>query len=120
MARSRHLVQRGFEAGKRLGAVGDMFGIVGDERRIESVHIRGRGTAAFQEQSLLDHATRPAADQGPGLLVRDRWKPVSAEGEVERIDQVGGRVDQRAVEVEYDGEHGFLLTGEDEWRKKSS
>jgi ribose 5-phosphate isomerase A len=120
MARVREPIQRRFEPGKRLGAVGDVFGIMRHEGRIEGIHIGARGAAALQDQSLLDHAAGAAADQGAGFLVRDRGQSVSGEGEVERIDQVGGRVDQRAVEVEYDGEHGFLLAGEGERRKKSS
>ena len=109
MARRRQAVEHRFNAGKRPRAVGDMLGIVGDEGGVEGVDVGGRGVAALQDQRPLDHALRAAADQRPGGVVGNRRQAVLREGEIERVDQVGGRVDQRAVEIEDDGEHGFRV-----------
>jgi hypothetical protein len=47
----------------------------------------------------------PPPNQGPcGLEGNDRQPPLR-EGVVERIDEVGGGIDERAVEIEDDGEH---------------
>ena len=107
MAGLREAVEDRLEFGKRARAVGNMLAVVGNKRRIERIDVGSRGAAAFKDQRALDHAPRATADQGSRLRVRHGRQRVARKGEVERLDEVGGRVDQRAVEVEDDREHDF-------------
>ena len=59
--------------------------------------------AARQRKPALDHAPRAVADQGAGDVVGDRGHALAAEDDVEGVDEVGGGVDERAVEIEDDG-----------------
>ena len=72
---------------------------------------RARSTSAG-EQSRASAASarsimrpRAAADHRTGLVVGHRRQSVLGQGEVERMDQVGRGIDQRAVEIEDDGQH---------------
>ena len=65
-----------------------------------------RTRAALGHQRPLDHAPRAAADELAGGLVRHRRQALAAQDQVERLDEVGRGVDQRAVKVEDDGQHG--------------
>ena len=64
------------------------------------------GRAPFVDQRPLDHAARAAADQPAGRLERHGGEPLPREDHIERVDEVGRGIDQRAVEIEDDGEHG--------------
>ena len=79
-----------------------MLAIVGDERRIERIDIGSRSAAAFQDQGTLDHAARTAADQWSCLGIVQGRQGVARKGEIKRLDEIEGRVDQRAVKVEDD------------------
>jgi hypothetical protein len=104
-------VERHLDLRIGAGAVGDVGGIVGDERGIERVDVGGRRVAALRNQSPFDHRPRAPANQRARGLQRDGGQSVLREDEIERADEVGRRVNQRAVEVEDDGEHGLSPSG---------
>ena len=58
-----------------------------------------------ERQRALDHRLGAAADQGAGDVVWHLRQPLLPKRDVERVDEVGRRIDQRAVEIEDDGEH---------------
>ncbi len=74
MARLRQRIQRRLKPRKRPGAVGDVLGIMRDERPVEGIHVSGRGAAAFQDQSFLDHAAGATADQRAGPRRTAPWE----------------------------------------------
>ncbi len=92
---------------ERARAVGDMFSVVGDKASVEPVHGGGPKIAPLGGECLLDHAPRAAADHRTSLVVGHRRQFVLGQGEVERIDQVWRGIDQRAVEIEDDSQHGL-------------
>ena len=63
----------------------------------------GARDAAFQLQAAFDQPARAGADHVARGVQRDRRQALAIEHEIERVDQVGRGVDERAVEIEYDG-----------------
>ena len=90
-------------------------GVVLDEVRHQPVDFGGRTPARFGRQPALDHQPRAAAHHVARRVVRHRRKPLAGEDDVEGRHQVGGGVDQRSVQIEYDngGRHdpGSLAGG---------
>src|SRR5258708_29152823 len=58
--------------------------------------------AAIELQSALDELAGTGADHVARGVKRHGRQALAFENEVERVDQVGRRVDKRAVEIEYD------------------
>ena len=65
-----------------------------------------RSAAAFGRKPALDHQAGAAADHVARRVVGNRRQALAGEDDVQGLDQVGRGVDQRAVEVENDGEGG--------------
>ena len=84
-----------------------MCGVIFDESAEHAIELRLGAGAAFGGQRPFDHAARTAADEPPGVVVGDWGEALAREDQVERRDQVGRGIDQRAVEIENDGEHGI-------------
>ena len=83
-----------------------MGGIVLDEGGKQPVDFRFRRVAPVRRQAALDHAAGAAADHRPRGFKRDGGQAFARQDDVERVDQVGRGIDQRAVEIEDDGGHG--------------
>ena len=83
---------------------------------MKSANIRSTSPADAARPSSLqpafDHPARAAADHVARRVVVDRRQAFAREHDIERVDQVGRGVDQRAVEIEDDGEggHAFRLS----------
>jgi hypothetical protein len=60
-------------------------------------------------QSSLDHAAPATADHSPCIIVGNRRQAFAGDDEVERRNQIGRCIDQRAVEIEHDGAHDSVL-----------
>src|SRR5580704_6590831 len=83
-----------------------MGGVMVDEGAEHPIELGLRAVAALRFKRLFDHAAGATADHHPGILIGEGRQALTAEDEVERCDQVGGGIDEGAVEVEGDGEHG--------------
>src|SRR5262245_36738298 len=83
--------------------VGDMCGVVIDEVAHEPVNLRLLERPPLRRQAVSNHRTRAAADHVARHVVGDGRQPIAGENDVERGDEVGGAVDQRAIEIENDG-----------------
>ena len=75
-----------------------------DEIGEHPVDLAGGDGRPSSVEPAFDHAAGAAADHGARLVVGDRRQPLAREHDVEGVDQVGRGVDQRAVEVEDDGQ----------------
>src|SRR4051794_15229334 len=60
------------------------------------------GGAAIHFKTALDQLAGSRADHRARRLERHRRQTLAGQNEIQRIDQVGRRIDQRAVQVEYD------------------
>ena len=61
---------------------------------------------AIKARSIMRRAT---ADHSPRVIVGDRRQAFAGENEIERRNQIGRGIDQRAVEIEDDGAHASVL-----------
>ena len=84
--------------------VGDVRGIVFDEMAEHPVEIVRPDGAAAQIEPRLDHLAGAAADHVAPLVVGHGRQLLAREHGVHGFDQVRCGLDQRAVEVEYDGQ----------------
>jgi hypothetical protein len=100
---SEHRLDRGEGA----GAVCDVFGIMGDESSVKLIHTRRRAVPSFGRQRAFDHASRPAADQRTRGVETHRRQIVTDKRKIERVDQIGGGINKRAVEIEIQSQQGF-------------
>ena len=80
-----------------------------DENPKHAIELGGRHVSALGDESTLDHATRTAADHSPRSIVANRRQAFCGEDEIERRDQIGRGINQRAVEIEDDGAHDSVL-----------
>src|ERR1700737_2012219 len=62
--------------------------------------LRARG-AAVQFKATFDQPARARANHSARGMQRNRGQTLAVENEVERVDQVGRRIHQRAVKIEY-------------------
>src|SRR6185312_11728894 len=85
---------------------GNVGGVVVDEGGKHPVDFRLGRVAAFRRHGTLDHAAGAAANHRPRGLEGGGGQAFTRQNDVERIDQVGGGVDERAVEIEYGSGHG--------------
>ena len=76
--------------------------IMRDELFDEPVHLVHAELAPFSYERAFDQRARAAADQVARGLVSDRRQTLAGEDSVERDDEIGRAVDQRAVEIEDD------------------
>src|SRR6266849_5320596 len=79
-----------------------MSRIVIDEVAGEPGDIFETGGTAFRFQAALDQPAGARADHVARGMQRDRGQTLAVENKVERVDQVGRRIHERDVEVEYD------------------
>ena len=100
-------VERRFEVRERTRAVGNVLSIIRHERFVQTIDVGRRALASIRRQRIFDHPPRSSADQRPGGFEGNDRQSLLREGVVERIDEVGGGIDQRAVEIEDDGEHAL-------------
>src|ERR1700716_497134 len=77
--------------------------IVIDEVAGEPGDVFETGGAALQFQAAFDQPAGARADHIARGMQRDRGQTLAVENEVERVDQVGRRIHERAVEIEYNG-----------------
>ena len=71
------------------------------------------GEAAFELQAALDQLAGAGANHVARRMQRHRRQAFAVEHEVERVDQVGRGIDQRAVKIEYNSAgrgHGQSLS----------
>ena len=67
-------------------------------------HIAGK-PSRVAPQPALEQPPGARADHATCLLERDWLQSLARQNDIERIDEIGGGVDQRPVEIE-DDEHG--------------
>jgi hypothetical protein len=82
--------------------------VVGEDPK-HAIKLAARYVSAFGDQSSLDHAARAAADHPPRTITGNRRQAFAGEDEIERRNQVGRGIDQRAVEIKDDGAHDCVL-----------
>src|SRR5438552_61114 len=72
--------------------------------RISELHAdhRNAGGAAFQFQAAFDQPTGARANHVARGMEGDRRQALATKNKIERVDQVGRRVHERAIEIEYD------------------
>ena len=80
-----------------------MVGVVGDEIFCHAIDIADGRRAAFDLEAALDQLAGAGADQVARRMQRHCRQSFAIEYEVERVDQIGRGVDQRAVEIEDNG-----------------
>src|SRR5258706_7938425 len=80
-----------------------MSRIVIDEVVGEPGDVLETGGAALQFQPPFDQSTGAGADHVTRGMEGDRRQTLAGENKVERVDQVGRRIHERAVEIEYNG-----------------
>ena len=97
------IIERVFEAVEGARNVGDMLGIVGDEVVGEPGDVGDACGAALQFQAALDQLACARADHVARGMQRDGRQALAVEDEIKRVDQVGRRIDERAIKIEYDG-----------------
>ena len=83
-----------------------MVGIVVDEVVGQPGDVVDAGGAALQFQAALDQPAGACADHVARRMQGNGGQALAVEHEVERVDQVGRRIDERAVKIEYDGADG--------------
>ena len=94
---------------ERARAVGDMRAVMVDEDAEQAIEPGARHGSAFGEQGPFDHAAGAAADHSPRRIVANRRQAFCGEDEIERRNQIGRGINQRAVETEDDGAHDSVL-----------
>ena len=79
-----------------------------DDWIVERTGVRRRHIAAEHETTadLAEHAARAGADHGPEVRQRQHRQAARGAHVVAGAGEVGGGVDQRAVEIEQHGAHG--------------
>jgi hypothetical protein len=80
-----------------------------DEDPKYTIKLGTRHVSALSDQSTLDHAPRTTADHSPRIVIGNRRQAFAGEDEIERRNQIGRGIDQRAVEIEDDGLHDSAL-----------
>jgi ribose 5-phosphate isomerase A len=103
-------VQRGLQVRKRLGTVGNMRGVTGDEGGIQAGHFARQSASPFRSERPLDQTLHAAADHVASGRERDRRQAFLRQNEIKRFDEVRRGVDQCAVEVKDDGQHDVRVT----------
>src|SRR5262249_42211260 len=91
----------------------DVFGIVIDEIRHHAVDLRNRHDGATGFEPALDQLAGAGADHVARGFEWERRQALAVEHEIERVDEVGRGIDERAVEIEDDGGtfgHGAALS----------
>ncbi|CAH1658153.1 hypothetical protein CHELA1G2_11361 [Hyphomicrobiales bacterium] len=88
------------DAGEQPAHVGDMVAVMGDEIREKPLEfLRARGAAAGRKAAFEQRA-RPGANEIARLFEGQGRQVLAGEDDIERPDQVGCGVGQRAIEVE--------------------
>ena len=100
IALRRELIEGGFQPLERPRGVGDVGGVIVDEILRQAVDVADAHRAAFQLEPALDQLAGAGADHVARRFQRHRRQAFAVEHEIERGDQVGRGVDQRAVEIE--------------------
>src|SRR6202048_409870 len=95
------IIERAFQAFERARKVGDMGRIVIDEVAGEPGDVFEVSRAALQLQAALDQPPGTRADHIARGMEGDRGQTLAVENKVERVDQVGRRIHERAVKIEY-------------------
>lgn len=78
-----------------------------DERREHPIDLGFAAIAALGGDRPFDHSARPAADHPPRGVVIHRRQTLSDEDQVERRNEIGRGINQGAVEIKDDGQHGL-------------
>ncbi len=86
---------------ERARAFGDVIGVIADEILGQFVELLDADGAAFGLEPAFEHLAGAGADHVARPVHRQRRQAFAREHEIERGDQVGGGVDQGAVEIEY-------------------
>src|SRR5262249_34966146 len=98
-------IERRLQSRERPRAIRDVIGVMLDIAVEETFQFAVGDLDAVLRERNLDQSPRSAADRVP-QLVAGRRQRVASEQRVERRDQVGRRIDERPVEIEYDGGWG--------------
>ena len=99
-AAGAEFIECGFETWERTGTIGDMRGVMGDELLDQPIHFRRGELAAFGFQRALNQRSGAATHQVARDVVGDRRQTFGGQDGIERANEIGRAVDQRAVEVE--------------------
>ena len=94
---------------ERARALGDMRAVMVDEDPKHAIELGARHVSALGDESPLDHAARATTDHSPRSIGANRRQAFCGEDEIERRNQIGRGINQRAVEIEDDGAHGSVL-----------
>src|ERR1700751_5046312 len=82
-----------------------------DEGAKHPIDLRLGRRVAFGLQCAFDHAQYTASDHPTPVVVSYRRQAFARQDKIERRDEIGSGIDQRAVEIENNGEHdSFLIT----------
>jgi len=82
-----------------------MRAVMVDEDAKHAIKLGARYVSALGDESPVDHAARATADHSRHSIVGNRRQAFPGEDEIERRNQIGRGIDQRAVEIEDDGAH---------------
>ena len=94
------VIEGGLQPLERPRGVGDVGGVIVDEIAEQAVDVADAHRTAFQFQAALDQLAGAGADHVARGFQGDGRQAFAVEHVIERGDQVGRGVDQRAVEIE--------------------
>ncbi len=77
--------------------------VIIDEIAGQAADVFDAGEAALQFQAAFDQLAGAGADHVARGMQGHRGQALAVENEVERVDQVGRRIDERAVKIEHNG-----------------
>ena len=98
-APTRQRVERGFERGKGVAAIGDMAFIIFEKERKAAID-QGFRRAAGGAQPAIQKRSHAMADHVAHRFLRNRRPPQRDERMIERAGQIGGGIDESAIEIE--------------------
>ncbi len=80
-----------------------MFGIMCDKILEQLLKLIWRKNATLGIEAARDHHPGASAHKIPCMLVGQWCKPFPRENHIQRVDEIGRRIDERTVEVEDNG-----------------
>ncbi len=113
VAAGRKLVEHRDDIRIERGFVGDVEFVMGEERARELLEPFRRNRVAAQVQTAREHDPDPAADQLVHVADQDRFEIFERQRNVQAAHEVGGGVDERAVEIEDKGRSGHGMRSHD-------
>ncbi len=94
-------VERRLGSGKRTAVVGHVAPVVREERLGAPVKLGAGDRPSRRGERRLDHHARAVAYHRHAVGDRHGRDVFLAQNRIQRVDEVAGRIDQRAVEIEH-------------------